>query len=88
MRMKFTSPRTTVLNQMLELAPIVTSPMTCALSSMNAEGSIAGSFPSNARIGIDTSRLSGSEPEQALQVKSHRALAGDASHFWTWTRAN
>src|SRR5262245_65323985 len=35
MRMKFTSPRTTVLNQTLQSSPIVTSPTMVALGAMN-----------------------------------------------------
>src|SRR5581483_3097917 len=55
-RMMFTSPRTTAHIHTLLSSPTSTSPMTCALVSMNAVGAIRGLTP---RYGRSTARLYG-----------------------------
>src|SRR5438552_272457 len=54
MRIAFTSPRTTTAIHTLLSSPISTSPMTCALSSMNAVGWTRGRTP---RYGRSTDGL-------------------------------
>jgi hypothetical protein len=45
MRIEFTSPRSTVLNQMLQSRPILTSPMITALSAKKQFSPISGVNP-------------------------------------------
>src|SRR6266508_4510646 len=49
-RIRFTSPRTTVWNQIDESSPISTSPTTTAPGAIQAVGERRGDFPSYARI--------------------------------------
>src|SRR5579884_4264021 len=50
MRIELTSPRMTALNHTLDSAPITTSPITTAVSSINALSAMVGVMPWNERI--------------------------------------
>src|SRR6266508_4028339 len=68
-----TSARMTAPNQMLERAPICTSPTTVALSATKAEGSITGRLPAKPRMRPRCSvlmyRLSNAADETMKAVK-------------------